>query len=500
MLTMTAGEDDGGGSIVDRAGTWLDAGMGVVDDAARAVRTAVDFGSDPLGFLFDKTQEAAHGLSSSVLPTLFDATQPDLSAEWFLDAYRVSFALGVFLWAFLLLVTVVRSAQGVYSSNQVAGVLTRGSVLFLGGAMFGPAAGWFVLEFVGSLSDVIARWAIESSTDEVVSSISEMVADGDASGVTGGVLVALSLMVLMLVGLVLVIAMLIVTMVTIYIGGAVVPIALAWYASPDQRRIATRLLTVLGGVIAAKPVLFLVLGLAYRLAASQARWLSDTPDVATLANHLAAACALCLAGLTPFLLFKFAPVLPTTAGQAGPALSMAASDGPQGGGGGGSETARRAQDRAQRSDAGTDSGDDGGPDDGSDNDDGGVDSAGSSTSSRRAEEGGTIQKALEAKQQAASDGQGGEGADAAGKGSSAGGSTTEAAAAKGSAAGSEGAAATSSSSSAVGSSGAAAGAAGAALAAGAVAVVATKKAADFGTRGGEIATAEMDEDPAGGAR
>ncbi|GAA4288919.1 hypothetical protein GCM10022262_32790 [Georgenia daeguensis] len=459
----------------------------------------MDFGSDPLGFLFDKTQEAAHGLSSSVLPTLFDATQPDLSAEWFLDAYRVSFALGVFLWAFLLLVTVVRSAQGVYSSNQVADVLTRGSVLFLGGAMFGPAAGWFVLEFVGSLSDVIARWAIESSTDEVVSSISEMVADGDASGVTGGVLVALCLMVLMLVGLVLVIAMLIVTMVTIYIGGAVVPIALAWYASPEQRRIVTRLLMVLGGVIAAKPVLFLVLGLAYRLAASQARWLSDTPDVATLANHLAAACALCLAGLTPFLLFKFAPVLPTTAGQAGPALSMAASDGASGGSWGGSETARRAQDRVQRSDAGTDSGDDGGPDDGSD--DGGGDSAGSSTSSRRADEGGTVQKALEAKQQVASDGQGGEGADAAWKGTLAGGSTTEAAAAKGSAAGSEGAAATSSSSSAAaGSSGAAAGAAGAAVAAGAVAVVATTKAADFGTRGGEIAAAEMDEDPAGGAR
>ncbi|MCK6210564.1 type IV secretion system protein [Georgenia sp. EYE_87] len=490
--------EDGGGGLLERAGNWVEAGREAVGNTARAVRTAVDFGSDPLGFLFDKTQEAAHGLSSSVLPTLFDATQPDLSAEWFLDAYRVSFALGVFLWAFLLLVTVVRSAQGVYSSNQVADVLTRGSVLFLGGAMFGPAAGWFVLEFVGSLSDVIAKWAIESSTDEVVSSISEMVADSDASGVTGGVVVALCLMVLMLVGLVLVIAMLIVTMVTIYIGGAVVPIALAWYASPDQRRIATRLLMVLGGVIAAKPVLFLVLGLAYRLAASQAEWLSDTPDVATLANHLAAACALCLAGLTPFLLFRFAPVLPTTAGQAGPALSMAASDGPSGGGWGGSETARRAKDRAQRSDAGTDSGDDGGPDDGSDNDAGGDSAGSSSTSSRRADEGGTIQKALEAKQQAASDGQGGDDGDAAGKSTSAGGSTTEAAAAKGSAAGSDGAAATSSSSNAAaGSSGAAAGAA---VAAGAVAVVATKKAADFGTRGGEIAAAEMDEDPAGGAR
>lgn len=483
----------------------------LIRDTGTAIGGAIDFAQDPVGFMFQKAQEAAYGLAHTVMPALFEATKPDLSLDWFLQAYAVAFALGVFLWVTLLLFTIVRAAQGVLTSNEVADVLTLRAAQFFGGCIFGPALGWFVLQFFGVLTESITAWAIDGSTSEALDGMASMIQNTDAAGVAGGVLVALLLMVFMLLGLFLVLVTLVVTLVAVYVGGAVAPLALAWLAHPQHHRIAMRLLMVLLGIVASKPVLFFVLGVAYRMTSSNVTWLDDgNTELAAVANLLAAACAICIAGLMPFLLFKFAPVLPTGAGQSGAGMnastSSKSSDEKDDGG---SRTSRRAKERAsehgQEEAAGADDGGGGG---------GGGGGTGTGAAGGGAEPG-PIESAVQARQKSAATGQ--EAGAGAGEGGAGGtgpvaeptpGGPAGAGAPKpvpvgaGAPAGAAGAASGSAGASGAASSsaGAAGGAAGAVGMAGGVAggvaaaaVIAAQKAAERGAQGGQLAASEMDE-------
>ena len=64
---------------------------------------AVSLGSDPAGNVAQKLQMGAIGLATVLLPSLKDATEPNLSAQWFISKYTVSFALAIRLWSFLLI-------------------------------------------------------------------------------------------------------------------------------------------------------------------------------------------------------------------------------------------------------------------------------------------------------------------------------------------------------------------------------------------------------------
>lgn len=505
-------EEDAGGAT----GGFLGDAWESVAGAGQAIGGAIEFAQDPVGFMFQKAQEASYGLAHTVMPALFEATKPDLTLDWFQQAYAVAFALGVFLWVTLLLVTIVRAAQGALTSNEVADVLTIRAAQFFGGATFGPAVGWFVLQFFGVLTESITAWAIGGSTAEALDGLATMIEDTDAGGVVGGVLVALLLMIFMLLGLLLVLVTLVVTLVAVYVGGAVAPLALAWLAHPQHARIAMRLLLVLLGIVASKPVLFFVLGVAYRMTSSSVTWLDDgNTELATVANLLAAACAICIAGLMPFLLFKFAPVLPTGAGQSGASVNASSSQSSDSDDDGGSRTSRRSQERAsergQEEAAGADDGGGGGGPGGG----GGTGSAGGGA------EPGPIESAVQARQKSAATGQeaGAGGAGEAGAGvkpgaepapgaggagapkpvpAGAGAGAGSAGGAGGPGAGSAGASGAAASSSSGAAAGA--GAAGAAGVAGGVAggvavaaVIAAQKAAERGAQGGQLAASEMDE-------
>lgn len=293
---------------------------GIAGIGAGAAADAISFGVDPMGFIYVKVQEAASGLALTVLPALFDATKPDLSAEWFLQAYAISGALAIFMWVGVLLWSLTMSARGQFDSSDVAELLTTRAAFFFLVLIFGPAAGWVVLQTVGALSDSLAQWAIGGSSQDAIAAMGELVAEFDGPAVAGGVLVGIVLMLFMLVGLVLVIISLFVMMVAIYLGAAVVPLAAAWQASPRYQQITSKLLFTLAGVVLAKPLLFLMLGVAYKMTAGSIQWMAE-PSLASMANLVAAAIAIAIAGLAPFLLFKFAPVMPMGAGQAGPSLA-----------------------------------------------------------------------------------------------------------------------------------------------------------------------------------
>ncbi|MFH5824283.1 hypothetical protein [Georgenia sp. AZ-5] len=266
------------------------------------------FDTDPLAFLFASVKDAAHGLAGDLLPWLLSATQPDLSAAWFLEAYRISFAVAVFLWAVLLLWNLVRAARRLISGPELAESFTTYSLLFLGGAMYGPAAGWVVVRFFGALSQSLIGWASGGSTTAAVEGLSATIDATEPGGIVGGVVVALILMSLMVLGLLLVALVLTAATITLYFTGALLPLALVWLVDPAHRRTGTRLLMAWVAVLATAPLLFFLLGVALRLTAAQTGAPTTDPRIAQLAALSAAALAMILAALAPFLLLHLAPL------------------------------------------------------------------------------------------------------------------------------------------------------------------------------------------------
>ena len=95
-----------------------------VNGAVESVGSAVDFASDPFGYLGDKLAEACRGLVDTVIPSLIGAAQPDLSADFFINAYKISWGLSFFLLVFVLFANFWSLGRGKASTADVAETLT----------------------------------------------------------------------------------------------------------------------------------------------------------------------------------------------------------------------------------------------------------------------------------------------------------------------------------------------------------------------------------------
>ena len=138
MASFENGDDGGGiGSIIGRFG-----------DAINGAAGAISYWSDPWGNTFKALQDAAAGLSRDVLPALTEATLPDLSADWFLKAYAVSFAAAIFVAVLLLIPQVVRTARGAQAGRDLIDSVGLYFGVFLVGAMFGPAFGMVLVNLL----------------------------------------------------------------------------------------------------------------------------------------------------------------------------------------------------------------------------------------------------------------------------------------------------------------------------------------------------------------
>lgn len=69
-------------------------GKGAVS-AGKVVTETVEFTKDPLGYLASQLQKAVVSISNEVFPAFVKLLHPDLTVDWFLDAYKVSFAIGL---------------------------------------------------------------------------------------------------------------------------------------------------------------------------------------------------------------------------------------------------------------------------------------------------------------------------------------------------------------------------------------------------------------------
>jgi hypothetical protein len=340
------------GAVKGAAGAVGDALNGVKDGVGNAVNTAqgiADFWSDPAGNTFNMLQTGAKSLSDTVMPAITKATLPDLTATWFINAYKVSFALAIFVMVALIIPQVVRTARGQQSGRDLAESLGLYAPLFLIGAAFGPLLGSFLVKFFGALSDSLISWGINSSSQTIVDKFSTMLdAKDNGAGLAGGAIVGALLMFFMIIGLLIVVLILIVQLITLYFSGILFPLGFVWIIDKSKRKFGSKIAYLWFGILASHPLLFFMLAIAYSMVSSSVDVFSKTPTLERTVTLVVSILSLIVAGLSPVILTKFAPVIPTGGGggaPAGPQIgsnSMQEADaklgdsGASGGGGGGS--------------------------------------------------------------------------------------------------------------------------------------------------------------------
>nr|WP_176704886.1 hypothetical protein [Arthrobacter sp.] len=291
---------------------------------------AITFAKDPLAAIFQATRNGAEGLATELLPALTKATEPNLSADFFVQAYAISFAAAIMIWGVLLIVQFLAVARGHTAGQDFVDTLFMRSMVFFVGALFGPWVGVFLIKLFGSASDSLIEWGVGSSSDKMLDTMTHMLAVEPAA-IPGGVVVGILLMICMILGFLLVVVMLAVMLVTLYLSGVVLPLGLVWVASGKHDAMAKRIPVLWLCLLASHPLLFFLMGFAFNMIAESADWMNWSGGLETLMNLVAAVVAMAIAGMSPMLLMKFAPVMPSGAGQqSGPSMSAPEkSHGPQ---------------------------------------------------------------------------------------------------------------------------------------------------------------------------
>lgn len=314
-VILAAAKDD------EKCSNWascaIDTGKDIIGGAVNGTKDVIDtakgvgeFWSDPAGNTYKALRDAAKGLSDSVLPALTHATLPDLTADWFINAYKISFALSIFVFVILLIPQFINTARGRQSGQELIETLTLYGPVFIVGAMFGPAVGAFLVKFFGALSDSLIKTMLSTTSSSIVDQFSKMLGDGDAEGIVGGAVVGAILMFFMILALLLALLVLIVQLITLYFSGVLFPLGWVWIVDKRKRSFGQKIPMVWLGILAAHPLLFFLLGVTFSFVGANIDVFSDQASLQKTVSLVVSMLALFIAGLSPLLLFKFAPILP----------------------------------------------------------------------------------------------------------------------------------------------------------------------------------------------
>lgn len=280
-------------------------------DIVNAAVAAVDFASDPLGWLTDKMAQGASGIMSWIADTANNATSADITADWWISAYKQAFAVAIILFGMLTLWNMVELGRGKLGPEEFGETVTYRSMGFFAGVIFGPPLTKFLIEGAGMLTNgIIAIMPGYDAGNMDAGAINDSIIGAGAGKVIGGFFVAFLLLLLVLISAMFLFVSLAVQTVVIYLGGAVFPIAFTWIINARHRGGSMKIPFLILGVIFARPLLFFLVGIGMAMARSAVVQGSD--DAArNLANVVMAAVVLSIAAFAPLLLLKFAPVIPT---------------------------------------------------------------------------------------------------------------------------------------------------------------------------------------------
>jgi type IV secretion system protein TrbL len=300
---------------------------GAVSGATDAVRTATgvaDFWSDPAGNTYKMLVASAKSLTNDVLPALTHATLPDVSADWFLKAYALSFGLAIFVLVVILVTQFVETARGRMSGQELAETLTQYGPAFLIGGIFGPVVAWFIVQFFGALSDALIQTMLSTTEGTIAGKFATMIGDDDASGIVGGAVVGTILMFFMIIALLLALLVLIVQLIGLYFSGVLFPLGWVWIVDARKRKFGSKIAFLWLGILASHPLLFFMLGITFSFVGANVDVFSSSASLDKTVTLVVSMLSLLISGLSPLLLFRFAPVLPMGGASAdsGPSIGF----------------------------------------------------------------------------------------------------------------------------------------------------------------------------------
>lgn len=294
-----------------------------VQNAINGAAGVVSYWSDPWGNSFKMLRDTATGMSRDIMPALTSATLPDLTSDWFINAYKISFATAIFVAVLLLVPQAVRTARGAQAGRDLVESVGLYFGTFLLGAMFGPMFGIMLINFFHSLTDVFVAAGLTGTATTVTGQFSSMIEQADPVGITGGIVMGVILMICMIFALFLVLLMLLVQLVTLYFTGVLLPLGLVWIIDKNKRSFGLKIAALWIGILAAHPLLFLLLGLAFSMTANQLSAFGNNFGLQSMVSLLVAIIGLLMAALSPLLLMKFAPIIPMAfGGTTGPSVDV----------------------------------------------------------------------------------------------------------------------------------------------------------------------------------
>lgn len=301
-----------------------------INDVGESIGGAVSFFQDPWGNMFATLQDSAVSIISDGLSSVSHLALPDLSSEWFLRTYAVSFALALLAAVVVLMFQFVKVAKGSIAGSDVLDTLALYWPAFLVGSMFGPAFGTLLIQATRRLGDDLISWGVQGSMTNVIEKLSTAVEETDALAVTGGVVVGCLVMLGLVAATLFTLFVLLLQLVALYFSGVVLPLGLLWITDPGRRVFGWQVVSLWLGILLSHPLLLLLLGAAFAFTTSNMDFLGNGASWGKLAELLASMTALFVAAFSPFILLKLAPVIPAAiAGGSAGAGAQAASWGAQ---------------------------------------------------------------------------------------------------------------------------------------------------------------------------
>lgn len=275
----------------------------LIGGAADVIGGVVNFWTDPFGNMYKAGRAAVTGLSRDVVPAITGSTLPDLTLPSFLSAYRVSFALSLLLAVVLLMAQFVRVARGKMSGQDLFESIALYFPGFLVGVSFGPAFGLLLVEFVRSLTRSIIDWAYGGTVDQMVNTLVGIAPD-DPTRIAGGAYIGFMVVWSMAIGMLVIPLIFVFQLVVQYFAGILIPLAVVWVVDHGRRSGGTAAIQLWVGMLFVQPLLFLMLGFAFRLNVDAVgQWGND--GFKNLVGLLIAVIAIFLAVFAPFVLIAW---------------------------------------------------------------------------------------------------------------------------------------------------------------------------------------------------
>ncbi|MFB8279544.1 hypothetical protein [Nocardia colli] len=302
-----AGQSAGG--AFTQAFAWL------LDASGKVVR----FVDDPQSVIDDwanSSKASASELSAKVLDGLAATGRFDPGAAWFVRWYAFSTGIGVMVMGVMTLMALWRTTSRGETVKTIAGdlfgYLPAGVLLML----FAPMLAAMLVEAANLASESIARMA-GPDMGEMIDHLKRFTGELTATDIAGGVLVGLFLFLLLIVCALSVFAGLLMHQVALPCLAVAAGIGFGMWVHPQWRKKALRPVLVFIAIVVSKPLLFLLLATLTGVIDAGLTDTGEPQPLGTLGQLCLVVVAFGVAGLAPWSLLRYAPLLPSRSDAAG---------------------------------------------------------------------------------------------------------------------------------------------------------------------------------------